>query len=60
MIAADADKQISIVEFFDYLREWCPRENLPELARTVIGWGRFAGLLAYTSVAVGLPETSAV
>ena len=52
------DRQISIVEFFDHLREWFPRENLPELARTIIGWGRFAGLLVYSSVALGLPEKS--
>jgi NitT/TauT family transport system ATP-binding protein len=60
VIEADPDKQISIVEFFDYLREWCPRENLPQLARTIIGWGRFAGVLAYSSVAVGLPENSSL
>jgi NitT/TauT family transport system ATP-binding protein len=60
VIQADGDKQISIVEFFDYLREWCPRENLPELARTTIGWGRFAGLITYSSVAVGLPEKGTV
>ena len=53
---ASPDKQISIIEFFDHLREWFPRENLPELARTIIGWGRFAGLLVYSSVALGLPE----
>jgi NitT/TauT family transport system ATP-binding protein len=55
---ANPDRQISIIEFFDYLREWFPRENLPELARTIIGWGRFAGLLIYSSVALGLPEKS--
>jgi NitT/TauT family transport system ATP-binding protein len=60
VLEADPDKQISIVEFFDYLREWCPRENLPQLARTIIGWGRFAGVLAYSSVAVGLPENSSL
>ena len=55
---ASPDRQISIIEFFDHLREWFPRENLPELARTIIGWGRFAGLLVYSSVALGLPEKS--
>ena len=58
VIEAEPDKQISIVEFFDYLREWCPRESLPVLARTIIGWGRFAGLISYSSVAVGFPENS--
>jgi NitT/TauT family transport system ATP-binding protein len=58
VIETNPDRQISIFEFFDYLREWCPRENLPELARTIIGWGRFAGLLTYSSVALGLPEQS--
>ncbi len=47
---------ISIVEFFDRLKEWFPNENLQELARTIIGWGRFAGLLVYSSVSLGLPE----
>ena len=55
---ASPDRQISIIEFFDYLREWFPREHFPELARTIIGWGRFAGLLVYSSVALGLPEKS--
>jgi NitT/TauT family transport system ATP-binding protein len=50
------DRLISIVDLFDHLKEWFPNENLPELARTIIGWGRFSGLLVYSSVAIGLPE----
>jgi NitT/TauT family transport system ATP-binding protein len=50
------DRPISIVDLFDHLKEWFPNENLPELARTIIGWGRFSGLLVYSSVAIGLPE----
>ena len=57
VIETNPDRQISIFAFFDYLKQWCPRENLPELARTIIGWGRFAGLLTYSSVAL-LPEQS--
>ena len=50
------DQLISIVEFFDHLKEWFPNENLQELAKTIIGWSRFAGLLVYSSVSLGLPE----
>jgi NitT/TauT family transport system ATP-binding protein len=50
------DQLISIVEFFDHLKEWFPNENLQELAKTIIGWSRFAGLLVYSSVSLRLPE----
>ncbi len=50
------DQLISIVEFFDHLKDWFPNENLQELAKTIIGWTRFAGLLVYSSVSLGLPE----
>lgn len=50
------DQLISIIEFFDHLKEWFPNENLQELAKTIIGWSRFAGLLVYSSVSLGLPE----
>jgi NitT/TauT family transport system ATP-binding protein len=52
------DQLISVVEFFDYLKEWFPNENRPELARTIIGWGRFSGLLVYSSVSIGLPQST--
>jgi len=41
------DQLISIVEFFDHLKDWFPNENLQELAKTIIGWSRFGGLLVY-------------
>jgi hypothetical protein len=37
VIETNPDRQISIFAFFDYLKQWCPRENLPELARTLSG-----------------------
>jgi NitT/TauT family transport system ATP-binding protein len=52
------DRLISIIEFFDHLKEWFPNENLPELARTIIGWGRFSGLFIYSSVSLALPDES--
>ena len=51
------DQLISAIEFFDYLKKWFPNENIQELARTIIGWSRFVGLLLYSSVSLGLPES---
>jgi hypothetical protein len=56
LIEDSPDRLISIVDYFEHLKEWFPKENLQELARTIIGWGRFAGLLVYSSVSLGLPE----
>jgi hypothetical protein len=56
LIGEAPDRLISIVDFFEHLKEWFPNENLPELARTIIGWGRFSGLFVYSSVAISLPE----
>lgn len=56
LIENSPDRLISIVDYFEYLKEWFPKENLQELARTIISWGRFAGLLVYSSVSLGLPE----
>lgn len=56
LIEESPDRLISVVEFFERLKEWFPNENLQELARTIIGWSRFAGLLVYSSVSLGLPE----
>jgi NitT/TauT family transport system ATP-binding protein len=56
IISKEPDQLISVIDFFDYLREWFPHENLQELARTIIGWSRFSGLLVYSSVSLGLPE----
>jgi hypothetical protein len=56
LIEQSPDQLISIVDFFDHLKEWFPNENLQELARAIIGWSRFAGLLVYSSVSLGLPE----
>jgi len=50
------DQLISIIEFFDCLKEWFPNENLQELARTIIGWSRFAGFLVYSSVSRLAPK----
>jgi NitT/TauT family transport system ATP-binding protein len=49
LIEESPDRLISIIEFFDHLKEWFPKENLQELARTIIGWGRFSGLLVDTA-----------
>jgi NitT/TauT family transport system ATP-binding protein len=57
IISKEPDQLISVIDFFDYLKEWFPHENLQELARTIIGWSRFSGLLGYSSVSLGLPET---
>lgn len=56
LIEQEPDRLISIVEFFDLLKQWFPHEDLPELARTLIGWSRFAGLLVYSSVSLALAE----
>jgi NitT/TauT family transport system ATP-binding protein len=56
LIEEAPDQLISIVEFFDHLKTWFPNENLKDLARTIIGWSRFSGLLVYSSVSLGLPE----
>jgi NitT/TauT family transport system ATP-binding protein len=57
IIEEEPDQLLSVVDFFDYLKEWFPNEHLQELARTIIGWSRFAGLLVYSSVSLGLPES---
>ncbi|MGB8465511.1 MAG: nitrate/sulfonate/bicarbonate ABC transporter ATP-binding protein [Terrimicrobiaceae bacterium] len=56
IIEEEPDQLLSVVDFFDYLKRWFPNEPLQELARTIIGWSRFAGLLVYSSVSLGLPE----
>jgi hypothetical protein len=56
LIEEAPDQLISIVEFFDHLKTWFPNENLKDLARTIIGWSRFSGLLVYSGVSLGLPE----
>ena len=57
LIEEAPDRLISIVDLFEHLKEWFPNENLPKLARTIIGWGRFSGLFVYSSVAISLPES---
>lgn len=57
LIEEAPDRLISIVDVFEHLTEWFPNENLPKLARTIIGWGRFSGLFVYSSVAISLPES---